>query len=279
MSATARTSIGFIGGGNMGRALIAALRRTGTNPATIFVAEPEETLRIELERDFQINVAAQASSFIAEVDIVVLAVKPQDLPQVLAPLRATIAATRPLVISIAAGLSTAQLRKLCGDSVPIVRAMPNRPALVGAGATGLYACADVDAADRHCAESVLATAGMVVWVTDEALMDVVTAVSGSGPAYFFRLAEALAAAGVAHGLDIDSARRLAAATLHGAGQMAVEPVDLAALRLAVTSKGGTTAAALATFDALRFDASVAAAVQAAIERGQELAAELGKKGD
>jgi pyrroline-5-carboxylate reductase len=270
--------IGFLGGGNMGRALVAALLRSGCDRAHIQVAESHPDAARTLFADFGITAAADAASFLGRIDTLVLAVKPQDMARALQPLRATLERHRPLVISVAAGLGVSQLQHWCGAGVPVVRSMPNRPALDGAGATGLFAPPQVEPMLRQRAATILATAGLVVWVDDEALMDVVTAVSGSGPAYFFRFAEALAAAGVAGGLSPAAAMQLARATLQGAGKMAGPGADLAALRAAVTSKGGTTAAALATFDDQGLERVVAAAVAAAVQRGRELAAEAGHGG-
>jgi pyrroline-5-carboxylate reductase len=267
---------GFVGGGHMGRALIAALRRSGVAGNTLFVAEPNAELRIALAADFDIHVTSDAKEFVGEIDCLVLAVKPQDMDVVLAPLKAQLEHVKPLVISIAAGLSVAQLQRLCGPGARIVRAMPNRPASLGAGATGLYADQSVSSADRERAESVLSPAGLTVWVPNEPLMDVVTGLSGSGPAYFFRLAEALADAAVSQGLDRDVALRLAAATLHGAGLMAATGNSLESLRGSVTSKGGTTAAALEAFTEAKFDAIVEQAVAAAINRGRALAEQQDK---
>jgi len=263
--------IGFVGGGNMGRALIAALCRSGTAAQRLFVAEPRADLRNALVADFGIHATDDAKEFAGSVDCLVLAVKPQEMATVLAPLHAALEQSKPLVISIAAGLSTAQLQQWCGSGCRIVRAMPNRPALLGAGASGLYAEPSVGSVDRERAESVLSPAGITIWVQDESLMDVVTALSGSGPAYFFKLAEALADAGVRHGLDRQSATKLAAATLHGAGLMAASSEPLASLRESVTSKGGTTAAALEALGLAQFDDIVDKAVTAAIERGKALA--------
>jgi len=269
---------GFVGGGHMGRALIAALRRSGVAAKTLYVAEPNNELRAALAADFDIHVATDAKEFVSEIDCLVLAVKPQDMPAVLAPLKGQLEQMKPLVISIAAGLSVAQLQRWCGAGARIVRAMPNRPASLGAGATGLYADQSVNSADRQRAEAVLSPAGLTIWVRDEQLMDVVTALSGSGPAYFFRLAETLADAAVAHGLDREAASRLAAATLHGAGLMAATGESLERLRGSVTSKGGTTAAALEAFAAAQFDVIVEKAVAAAIHRGRELAKQQDKTG-
>ena len=270
--------IGFLGGGNMGRALVAALLRSGSDRAHIQIAESHPDAARTLFADFGITATADAESFLGRIDTLVLAVKPQDMARALQPLRATLERHRPLVISVAAGLGVSQLQHWCGAGVPVVRAMPNRPALDGAGATGLFAPPGVEPMLRQRAATILATAGLVVWVDDEALMDVVTAVSGSGPAYFFRFAEALAAAGVAGGLSPAAAMQLARATLQGAGKMAGPGADLAALRASVTSKGGTTAAALATFDDQGLERVVAAAVAAAVQRGRELAAEAGDGG-
>lgn len=270
--------IGFLGGGHMGRALVAALRRAGVRGSDIVVFDTQAATRDALQREFDVRVAADAAdatAHIASLDVLVLAVKPQDMAAALRPLKALLSAHRPLVISVAAGLGIRQLAELCGDGVPLVRAMPNRPALLGAGATGAYADPVLPRTARRRAEAVLATAGCVVWVNDESLMDVVTAVSGSGPAYFFRMAEALAAAGIAQGLPEAAANELAVATLHGAGLMATHGADLAALRESVTSKGGTTAAALAQFTAQGFEQGVADAVAAAVTRGRQLATQFG----
>lgn len=267
----AGATVGFLGGGHMGRALAAALCRSGHPPAAIVVGEPDAALRDALERDLGVRATADNLAMAEAADILVLAVKPQDMAAALRPLQATLARRQPLVVSIAAGLPVAQLRACCGSPLPVVRAMPNRPALLGLGASGLYAPPDVPTAARVRAEAVLAAAGMVAWIDDEALMDAVTAVSGSGPAYFFRLAEALADAGRAQGLPATVAARLAAATLAGAGAMAAADTDLAGLRSAVTSRGGTTAAALATLEAGGIERLVADAVESATRRGRELA--------
>ena len=242
-------TIGFLGGGHMGRALVAALRRHGHPAAQILVGEPAGDARSALERDFGVRATADNLEVAAAADILVLAVKPQDMAAALLPLQATLAHRRPLVVSIAAGLPVARLQECCGAALPIVRAMPNRPALLGLGASGLYAPPDVPAEARARAEAVLAAAGIVAWIDPETLMDAVTAVSGSGPAYFFRLAEALADAGRAQGL----------------------PDAVAGLRAAVTSRGGTTAAALATFETGGLERLVAEAVASAVRRGRELA--------
>lgn len=275
--------IGFLGGGHMGRALVAALLRQGVAPDRLIVGEPDPARRATLAAEFGIEVTDDNAAVAASVDLLVLAVKPQDMTAVLQPLQTVLARRRPLLVSIAAGLTVARLRHAAaptsdpgaGAALSVVRAMPNRPAMLGLGATGLYAPPEVSAADRARAETLLSAAGTVAWIEDESLMDAVTAVSGSGPAYFFRLAEALAAAGRAQGLPAEIADRLAAATLAGAGALAAADPDLAALRASVTSRGGTTAAALAQFDADGLDRTVGRAVEAAVQRGRELAAASG----
>jgi len=204
--------------------------------------------------------------------VVILAVKPQDAGAVLVPLAELLGAARPLLISVAAGVRIAALKAWCGAAVPVMRAMPNRPALIGAGATGLYAPPEVGAGSRALATEVLQSVGEVVWVPSEAALDVVTALSGSGPAYFFLLAELLAEAGESLGLEAAAARRLASATLYGSGLLAQSAdTDLAQLRLEVTSPGGTTAAALETFAAADLRATVRRALGAAVQRSRELA--------
>lgn len=261
--------IGFFGGGHMGRALIAALCRAGAPPQRIFVADPLPTVRESLAREFGIEVTDDPSSFLHRIDVLVLAVKPQEMARALAPWREALGIARPLIISVAAGLTVTQLQNLCGTALDIVRAMPNRAATVGESATGLYVAPGLETAAER-ATAILATAGSVVRVEEEALLDWVTAVSGSGPAYFFLLAEALAAAGRAGGLDARTATQLAAATLRGAGALASAEADLTTLRASITSKGGTTAAALEVLRQGGLSALVDRAVQAAANRSREL---------
>jgi pyrroline-5-carboxylate reductase len=245
-------------------------------PASLQVGEPLPDVRAALARDYGVTTTADNALAIADADVVVLAVKPQEMRGVAGALAPALARGRPVVVSIAAGVRCAALARWCGPGVPIVRAMPNRPALVGAGITGLHAAPGVTDSQRALAESVLRAVGDIVWVPDEALLDVVTAVSGSGPAYFFRLAEHLASAGTRLGLQPETAQRLAAATLQGAGALArASDGDLARLTREVTSRGGTTEAALLSLEAAGFGDHVAAAVQAAAERGTQLAREFG----
>jgi pyrroline-5-carboxylate reductase len=265
--------IAFIGGGNMARSLIGGLRHTGMAAADIAVAEPIAELRAALARDFGVEVHAANDEAARFAELVVLAVKPQVLRSVCLALRDVVQARRPLVLSIAAGVRMADIERWLGGDLAVVRAMPNTPALIGEGASALCANPRVPADGRALAERLLGAVGLVVWLDDESAMDIVTALSGSGPAYFFLLVEALEDAAVAEGLPRAIARTLAAQTCLGAGRMlrAEHPVAPAELRRRVTSPGGTTQAALDRFAAEGFTAIVARALHAATERGRELA--------
>jgi pyrroline-5-carboxylate reductase len=266
-------SITFIGGGNMARSLIAGLVRKGTAPAHIHVAEPVADLRAQLTADFGVKTYASAAEAAAQGGVWVLAVKPQVLRDVCAALADIAQAQRPLVVSIAAGITSPQLERWLGGNAAVVRAMPNTPALLGAGVTGLFATAGVSDAQRAQADQVLSSAGRTVWIDDEARMDAVTAVSGSGPAYVFLLAEAMEAAGIAQGLPADAARTLVVQTLLGASRMLDESGEAPAeLRRRVTSPNGTTQAAIERFQGEGFEAMVGRAINAATLRGQALSA-------
>src|ERR1700753_2964556 len=268
--------LAFLGGGNMGRALIGGLLRRGTRPEHISVGESFAGARDPRAADFGIQASDDNAAAVESASVVVVAVKPQIAGTVLTPLKPLLQRTRPLVISIAAGIRIAALEAWCGAGVPVVRAMPNRPALVGAGATGLFAPAGVPRTQRDVAEKVMQAVGEVVWVTTEDHLDVVTALSGSGPAYFFLLAELLMQGAIDLGLEASAARRLAIATLHGAGQLAhASDGDLARMRAEVTSKGGTTEAALNQLGAADLRGTVARALEAATRRSRELAAQFG----
>ncbi len=267
-------TIGFIGGGNMARSLIGGLIARGTPPAQLAVCEPHAETRATLATDFGIAVSADIAAA-AAADVLVLAVKPQVMREVCTALRPRLASHRPLVLSIAAGVRIAQITRWLGRTLPVVRAMPNTPALLGAGVTGICSAPGTDAADRARARQLMAACGEVVDIDDEAAMDVVTAVSGSGPAYFFLLIEALEAAAITQGLPAHTAHRLATATAAGAAKMAAAGTSTPArLREQVTSPGGTTAAALAVFEGAGLRAIVARAVEAATARGRELSDRL-----
>jgi len=266
----------FIGGGNMGRSLVGGLVARGVAPGRITVADPVAAARDGLVSDFGVQACADATQAMRAADLVLLAVKPQVMREVCQSLAPAFPASA-VAVSIAAGITTAQLDAWLGGGRAVVRAMPNTPALLGAGATGLYANARTTTAQRLLAGVVLDAVGISVWLQDEAQMDVVTALSGSGPAYFFLLTEALQAAAVELGLPEAAARALAAQTCLGAGRMLVEAdEDAASLRQRVTSPGGTTQAALASFAQDEFDAIVARAVAAATRRGAELATQAGR---
>ncbi len=267
--------IAFIGGGNMARSLIGAQRARGVPPAAIRVAEPRAEARKALEREFSVATFADNAEAVAGADCVLLAVKPQMMRAVCAGLIEPLRDAHPLVISIAAGIRIGQLERMLGTHHAIVRCMPNTPALVGAGASGLCANRNVDPGQRVLAENILDAAGIVCWIDDEAQMDTVTALSGSGPAYFFLMVEAMEDAAVELGLPRDRARALAAQTCLGAGHMLADDDETAAeLRKRVTSPHGTTAAALDTFEQGGFRSLVKAALAAAQARGAEMSAEL-----
>jgi pyrroline-5-carboxylate reductase len=277
MTAADSIPIALIGGGNMSRALIGGLLKQGLAPSLVTVAEPGETTRAALTRDFGITATPDNAAAVAGARAVILAVKPQIIREVVLQLAPALQETTPLVISVAAGIRTTGLSRWIGDTVPVVRAMPNRPALVGLGATGLYAGAQVGEKQRALAGRLLAATGVVVWVQRESDLELVTALSGSGPAYFFRLAQLMAEAGAAMGLDPAISQQLAAQTLAGAGALvaAERKPDLARMSAEVASKGGTTEAALNRFATLGLDRLVAAAMLAAAERGRELADQAG----
>ena len=268
--------LAFIGGGNMAAALISGLTKRGVSAGRMVVADPSEEQLERLVRDYAVKTAADNVSAVQGAEVVVLAVKPQQMRAAALGLAPHLAASKPLVISVAAGIPHAALARWFGSGVPVVRTMPNRPALNGFGATGLYAPAGVGAAHRALAESIMAAVSATVWVEHESQMDTVTALSGSGPAYFFLFMEALEAAAHERGLPNDIAHKLTLATAYGAARMARESHEpLAVLREQVTSQGGTTAAALAVLDAAGLRATVAHAVAAADRRSAELAAEFG----
>jgi pyrroline-5-carboxylate reductase len=272
MTDTSPAAIAFIGGGNMARSLIGGLVAQGREPASIRVAEPVESLRDALARDFGVRVFARAGDAAMDASTWLLAVKPQVLRAVCAEL-APSAGAGPLVVSIAAGITSAQLDRWLGGGRAIVRAMPNTPSLIGQGVTGLFATASVTPEQRDETAALLRAGGPTAWIDDEALMDAVTAVSGSGPAYVFLLAEAMQAAAERQGLPADTATRLVQQTLAGAAAMLVQACEPAAvLRARVSSPIGTTQAAIETLQAGGFEALVDRAIQRATERGRELSA-------
>ncbi|MBD8008033.1 MULTISPECIES: pyrroline-5-carboxylate reductase [Acinetobacter] len=271
MSAALNCNIGFIGGGNMAQALIGGLISRGLPPTRITVSDPVEKVR-SLLAEKEVNVTDDNRAAIKNADIVVFAVKPQVLAEVLKPLQGLL--DGKLVISIVAGAEIATLSALLGTD-RIVRVMPNTPALVQTGAHGLFAKDEVKAEDRELASQVLASTGLTIWVDSEAQIDAVTAVSGSGPAYFFYMMESMIRAGKNLGLDEKVATALTLQTALGAAQMAITSSNTPAeLRKNVTSPNGTTQAALEVFDRAQISQNIQAALAAAQKRSQELAQEL-----
>jgi len=272
------TTLAFIGGGNMTGSLVGGLIADGWKPERIYVSDPDPQQTGRLARRFSVATTANNSEAVNNADCVVLAVKPQVVRSIAGELAPAISRRHPLIISIAAGIRETSLREWLGHDTAIVRAMPNTPALVQSGATALYANPAVSERQRNLAESVLRAVGLVIWVGDEAMMDAVTALSGSGPAYFFLLMEALTSAGCRLGLPEDTARLLALQTAFGAAKMALESTDDAAqLRRRVTSPGGTTERAIGEFQKNNFEGIVLQALQAAAERSRELAIEFGER--
>jgi len=267
----------FIGGGNMGGALIRGLIARGLSPQNISVGEAHQQRRIALADELGVHVTADNREAVAGADVVVLAVKPQDMANTTQALADVFAQRPPLVLSIAAGIRVADIASWCGAGTAVARAMPNRPALNNAGASALYAPEGLSEAHRALAATVLGAVGTTVWVPDEEALDVVTALSGSGPAYFFLVTELMIDAAVSLGLERASAQELALQTLFGSGQMArASDGDLIRLRAEVTSKGGTTEAAVRAFEAANLRTIFAAALGAATDRGREMARAYGK---
>jgi pyrroline-5-carboxylate reductase len=268
--------IAFIGGGNMAAALIGGLVKRGASPGDLYAVDIDEDARTRLEAHFGIKTAAAADDTLRAYDAIVIAVKPQVMKAVatgLAPHLST-----QLVVSIAAGIRGADIARWLNGYARIVRAMPNTPALIGMSVAGLAALPGVDEAGRTLAASVLGAVGETVWFEDEAKIDAVTAISGSGPAYVFYFIEALQEAARRLGLSDDQGRALALATFAGAAQLAAQSSEPASvLRERVTSKGGTTAAALQSFDARSVKEAIVAGVLAADARAKEMGDELGKQ--
>ena len=270
------TRIAFIGGGNMATSLAGGLIAAGTMPESIIVAEPDADRRAQLSKEFDVATTANNLETLLQ-DVVVLSVKPQLMQTVCRQLAESADVQNPLYVSIAAGIRTADIVRWLGGDVAVVRCMPNTPALIQCGATALYANNTVSEAQQHLADEILRAAGITAWVADEDLLDVVTALSGSGPAYFFLLMEAMQKSAVNLGLDQETATSLTLQTALGAARMANESdLDVQELRTRVTSKGGTTAAAISSFEHDGFHHNVSKALNAAYNRSRELADELGK---
>lgn len=270
-----KVKIAFIGGGNMAQALIGGLADKLTAAANIHVVDINEAALAVLRDKFKVTTATAAGDAVAASDVIVLAVKPQQMREVVATLRPLV--SQQLVLSIAAGIRAADLSRWLDGHTAIVRTMPNTPALIGKGITGAVAMGGVSAEQKQLADAILRAVGDTVWLDDEGKIDAITALSGSGPAYVFYFIEAMQAAAIELGLTGAQGRELAQATFAGAAELAIrsdEPVSL--LRERVTSKGGTTYAALTSMEASGVKAAIVKALHAAAARGKELGEEFGK---
>jgi len=269
--------IAFIGGGNMASALIAGLAGKLTAGADIHVVDPNPASLEKLHQQYGVTTATAADAAAGAADVIVLAIKPQSMREVAAQLLPLLdQAKQTLIVSVAAGIRSADLSRWLGGYGAIVRCMPNTPALIGMGITGMVAAAGVSAAQKQAADDILRAVGPTVWLDDEAKIDAVTALSGSGPAYVFYFIEAMQQAAGEMGLSAEQGTQLALATFAGAAQLAsqsAEPVSL--LRERVTSKGGTTYAALTSMEQSGVKAAIVKAVKAAAARGKEMGDELG----
>ena len=267
--------LGFIGAGNMASALVGGLLAKGWPASHLWLSDSNAgQLAAHAERGCK--TVTDNAVLAASVDLLVLSVKPQVMADVLRPIAAVVQTRQPLIVSIAAGIPSDSLARWLGGNLAVVRAMPNTPALVQSGATGLYANTRVSNEQRRLAEQVLGAVGITLWVEQEDLIDAVTAVSGSGPAYFFYVMEAMIAAGVKLGLDERDARALTLQTALGAAQMAITAdVAPAELRRRVTSPAGTTEQAVKDFDDAELQAIFTRALRACADRGAQMALELG----
>lgn len=272
-----QSRITFLGGGNMARSLIGGMLQHGFEAGQICVADPNPAQRDALAGSFAVRVTGNNADAVSNAEAVVFAVKPQVFRSATQSVAGDLARSKPLVISIAAGIAEPDIRRWLGYDAAIVRAMPNTPALVGSGASALFANRFVTPVQRTLATSLLEAVGIALWLDDERHMDAVTAVSGSGPAYFFLLMEVMQAAAIELQLPPETARKLVLQTALGAARMAsASEVDAAALRQQVTSPGGTTAAAIKVLQDADIGGLFRRALTAARDRGTELSREFGK---
>tara|TARA_R110002012_G_scaffold30111_3_gene91805 strand:- start:4201 stop:5025 length:825 start_codon:yes stop_codon:yes gene_type:complete len=268
-------NITFIGAGNMATAIIGGLLDSGVDPATITATSPNESELAPVKARLGIHTSTDNNAAVADADVVVLAVKPQIMRSVCEQLSASVQHQQPLVISIAAGLDADTIDQWLGGNNAMVRCMPNTPSLVGYGASGLYANAKVSSEQREAATQLMEAVGIVEWVEEEGLLDAVTAVSGSAPAYFFLMFEAMEEAAVKLGLPAATARRLAIQTALGAATMAQQSEkDPATLKQNVMSPGGTTERAIQHMEDAQLRTTIADAMQACADRAQAMAQEL-----
>jgi pyrroline-5-carboxylate reductase len=267
--------IAFIGGGNMATALIGGLAGKLTAAANLHAVDINDAALLKLREQFGVTTSTSIDDAVASADVIVLAVKPQQMREVVIALRAHL--TTQLLLSIAAGIRAVDLSRWLGGHAAIVRTMPNTPALIGRGITGMAALTGVSQAQRESANAIMQAVGQTVWLDDESLLDPVTAISGSGPAYVFYFIEAMQEAAQALGLSAEQGKQLAIATFIGAAELAdksSDPVSL--LRERVTSKGGTTHAALTSMEQSGVKEAIIKALQAASARGREMGEEFGR---
>ncbi|MEP1216725.1 MAG: pyrroline-5-carboxylate reductase [Marinobacter sp.] len=271
-------TISFIGAGNMARAIIGGMLDSGFKAANIWVSAPDDNHLQSIRKQFGVSVTTDNRYCAQQADMVVLAVKPQVMADVCSDIAPVVQNTRPLMVSIAAGLEAATLDEWLGGGLPLVRVMPNTPSLVGKGAAGLYANNQVKDKQKAMVESVFNSIGSALWVDDESLLHAVTALSGSGPAYFFLMLEALEEAATEAGIASETARALAIQTMAGAAEMAGRSEhDPGQLKRNVMSPGGTTEQAIHAFEDGGLRDLVKKAYSAAYKRSGEMAKELGKK--
>lgn len=263
-------TIGFIGAGNMATSIVGGLLAQGMQPQAIWLNDIDAERLASLAQEFGVNTSTDYANLVPQCDVLVLAVKPQVMESVCAAIAPLLPTPAPMVLSIAAGITVASLQQWLGQ-VPVVRVMPNTPALVQVGASGLFASPEVSPAQQQQAEALMSSVGKNVWLEQEGLMDAVTAVSGSGPAYFFLLMESMIESAVQLGLDATTAKALVLQTALGAATLADQSdVGPGTLRERVTSPGGTTQAALNTFAEGGFAELVHQALTAAKQRSEEL---------
>ncbi len=264
--------IGFIGAGNMARSLAGGLIAQGTAPHNILLSDPNLAALTQLQQELGVKITQNNHEVAAQAQTIILAVKPQVMKNVVLAIQDTLQQHQPLIISIAAGIQCVSLMEWLGDKIPVIRCMPNTPALVQTAATALYATPHTTQQQKHTAEHILSAVGLAVWVHEEEQLNAVTALSGSGPAYFFYLMEAMIQAGIQMGLSETLSRQLTLQTALGSAKMASQSVlDPATLRTQVTSPGGTTAAAITHFDQMHLSQHIIDALETAKIRSKELA--------
>ncbi len=277
-SSISKQVIGFIGAGNMARSMASGLIANDWPKNNILLSDPDGAQRQGAQQALGVEIVEKNASVVDRANILILAVKPQMLAEVVAEIVGPLAEKNPLIISIAAGIQTNDLVRWMGRQAPVVRVMPNTPALIGSGACGLFANEHTTREQREQAETIMRAIGVTVWVKDEALLDIITALSGSGPAYFLLVMEVMESAAIKAGLDQKSARLLTLETALGAAKMALESSeDPAKLRHHVTSPGGTTEAAVKILEQGKIDQLFSSAINAATARSKELAEIFGKK--